>query len=41
MNDMKITLPKEWNKETALGVLDLWLHALENGYTMRIEEVGE
>ena len=33
-----ITMPKQWDKETALAVLDAYLEGLERGYVLTIRE---
>ncbi len=33
-----ITMPKQWDKETALAVLDAYLEGLERGYVLTIAE---
>ena len=43
MKDFIVTLPKDtkdWTKDQMLAVLDLWILALDNGYTMSIQEVN-
>ena len=36
-----ITLPKQWNKEIALAVLDTYIEGLERGYRLTIEKQSE
>ena len=38
MNSITISTPKEWDKNTALAVLDAWIDALDRGYTLSIKE---
>lgn len=41
MNDFTVSVPKDtkdWTKDQMLAVLDLWILALDNGYTMSIEK---
>jgi hypothetical protein len=33
-----ITMPKQWNKETALAVLDTYIEALDRGYILTMTE---
>ncbi len=33
-----ITMPKQWDKETALAVLDAYIEGLERGYVLTIAE---
>jgi len=33
-----IRMPKEWDKETALAVLDAYIEGLERGYILTIRE---
>ena len=33
-----ITMPKQWDKETALAVLDAYIEGLERGYVLTIRE---
>jgi len=33
-----ITMPKQWDKETALAVLDAYIDGLERGYILTITE---
>jgi len=33
-----ITMPKQWDKETALAVLDAYIEGLERGYVLTITE---
>jgi hypothetical protein len=38
-----ITMPKQWDKDTAMAVLDAYIEGLERGYilTMTQEEEGK
>ena len=37
-----ITMPKQWDKETALAVLDAYIEGLDRGYILTMtEEEGE
>ena len=38
MSSITISTPKEWDKNTALAVLDAWIDALDRGYTLSIKE---
>ena len=38
---MKITMPKEWDKETALAVLDAYIDGLERGYILTLTTESE
>jgi hypothetical protein len=38
MSKITISTPKEWDKNTALAVLDAWIDALDRGYTLQITE---
>ena len=40
MSELTISTPKEWDKNTALAVLDAWIDGLNRGYTLKIN-VGE
>ena len=33
-----ITMPKQWDKETALAVLDTYIEALDRGYILTMTE---
>ena len=33
-----ITMPKQWNKETALAVLDTYIEGLDRGYILTMTE---
>jgi hypothetical protein len=33
-----ITMPKQWDKETALSVLDAYIEGLDRGYILTITE---
>jgi hypothetical protein len=33
-----ISMPKQWDKETALAVLDTYIEALDRGYILTIKE---
>ena len=33
-----ITMPKQWDKETALAVLDAYIEGLDRGYILTIKE---
>lgn len=33
-----ITMPKQWDKETALAVLDAYIEALDRGYILTMKE---
>lgn len=41
MKDFHATIAKPMDKDTALAVIDLWLYAYEQGYTMTIKTEGE
>ena len=41
MSEMTISMPKEWNKEITLAVLDAWIEALDRGYTLSIKREGK
>jgi hypothetical protein len=34
-------MPKQWDKDTALAVLDAYIEGLERGYILTIREGGE
>ena len=38
MSKLTISTLKEWDKSTALAVLDAWIDALDRGYTLAIKE---
>ena len=43
MESFTVALPKDtknWTKDQMLAILDLYLLALDNGYTMTMEKVG-
>ena len=33
-----ITMPKQWDKETALAILDAYIEGLDRGYILTITE---
>jgi len=35
---LTITMPKQWDKETALAVLDAYIEALDRGYILTMTE---
>jgi hypothetical protein len=35
---VNITMPKQWDKETALDVLDAYIDGLDRGYILTITE---
>lgn len=35
---LTISTPKQWDKETALAVLDAYMEGLERGYILTIQE---
>lgn len=37
MSEITVSTPKEWDKNTALAVLDAWIDALDRGYTLSIK----
>jgi hypothetical protein len=41
MSEITVSMPKEWDKNTALAVLDAWIDALDRGYTLSIKQEGE
>jgi hypothetical protein len=41
VSEIVISTPKEWDKNTALAVLDVWIDALDRGYTLSIKQEGE
>lgn len=41
MSEITVSTPKEWDKNTALAVLDAWIDALDRGYTLSIKQKGE
>jgi len=35
---LTITMPKQWDKETALAVLDAYIEGLDRGYILTMNE---
>lgn len=35
---MTITMPKQWDKDTAMAVLDAYIEGLERGYILTMKE---
>jgi len=35
---LTISTPKQWDKETALAILDAYIEGLERGYILTIQE---
>ena len=33
-----ITMPKQWDKETALAILDVYIEGLDSGYILTMTE---
>ena len=36
-----ITMPKQWDKETALAILDVYIEGLDRGYILTMTEREE
>lgn len=36
-----ITMPKQWDKETALAILDVYIEGLDRGYILTMTEGEE